>query len=63
MNERLLQELRNRTNFIPTCPDYRDLLIFAHRLTGDSIDNLRERLGAATYAEWAEYLAQYDSTI
>lgn len=56
MDSALLNRLRERSNILPTCKDYAELLDYARIMTGRSLDDLRDALGLATYEGWADFL-------
>lgn len=56
MNTRLLNDLKERIDLIPTCSEYAELLDYAVKQTGKNRYELFENQGWATYAEWADFL-------
>lgn len=59
MTPNLRQSLIERADYMPGVADYKELLQEAHNLTGESIDQLRRKMGIATYKDWAEFLNEY----
>ena len=59
MTPTLIQSLKERADYLPGVADYKELLQEAHKLTGESIDQLRRKMGIATYKDWAEFLNEY----
>ena len=59
MTPNLRQSLIERADYMPAVADYKELLEYAHNLTGESIDKLRQKMGIATYKDWAEFLNEY----
>lgn len=56
MKPHLLNRLKARIDKIPGCLDYADLLDYAHATKGLPLDELRRKMGLATYGQWADYL-------
>lgn len=59
MTPNLRQSLIERADYMPGVADYKELLHYAHKLMGESIDKLRQKMGIATYKDWAEFLNEY----
>ena len=56
MNKLLLSKLQKRIDCLPSCLDYANLLDYSHIMTGMDYNDLRDTMGLATYAEWADFL-------
>jgi len=56
MDARLLKDLKAGIPLLPSCYDYAVLLRYSRTMTGKSMDELRDKMGLATYAEWAKFL-------
>ena len=59
MTPNLRQSLIERADYMPGVADYKELLYYARKLMGESIDQLRQKMGIATYKDWAEFLNEY----
>lgn len=57
ISKRLLAELLDRTDAIPTCMDYKELLGILSEITGKDIERLREGNGTKTYKQWSSFLS------
>lgn len=57
ISKRLLAELLDRTDAIPTCMDYKELLGVLSEITGKDIERLREGNGTKTYKQWSFILS------
>ncbi len=56
MSQRILDQLKAKLNYIPTCLEYANLLNFASKEKGINTEKLRDKMGTATYAQWAKFL-------
>lgn len=56
MSKKLLAELKAGSPFMPDCRDYANLLDYARIMAGKALDELRDKMGLASYKEWASFL-------
>lgn len=52
----LIERVRAKSDTLPGCKDYADLLDLAHIKTGMNYCGLRKAMGLATYRQWAHFL-------
>ena len=57
MSESLLDCLGNRSDILPTCEHYSELISLLHRYTGWDYDDIRNRFGEFTYKQWGDIIA------
>lgn len=55
ISQSLLDCIKEKQPFLPTCMHYKELLELEVNSTGRPIDEVREERGEWTYADWAKF--------